>query len=194
MLRMIKKLAILFLTIGILFFILFYVIKVQDIILKKIYPLQYSEYVEKYAKENELDPLLVYAIIKAESNFEKNVVSSSNAIGLMQLLPDTAEEIAEQEGYDYIAKESLYNPEINIQTGTKYFANLLKTYDNCIPIALAAYNAGMGNVEKWIVSGIIKKDGSDIENIPFKETNHYVRKILRDYQIYQDLYRKGENT
>ena len=59
---------------------------------------------------------------------------------------------------------------------------------------MCAYNAGMGNVEKWIESGIIKKDGSDIENIPFKETNHYVRKILRDYQIYQDLYRKGENT
>lgn len=106
----------------------------------------------------------------------------------MQLLPETAEEIANQQGYDYIAKESLYNPEINIQIGTKYFTNLMKMYKNCIPVALAAYNAGIGNVEKWIQNGTIKKDGSDIENIPFKETNNYVRKILRDYEIYKKLY------
>lgn len=183
-----KKLIMILLILGILFFILFYVIKIQDIILKKIYPLKYSEYIEKYANENEVDPLLIYSIIKAESNFEKNVVSSSNAIGLMQLLPETAEEIANQQGYDYIAKESLYNPEINIQIGTKYFTNLMKMYKNCIPVALAAYNAGIGNVEKWIQNGTIKKDGSDIENIPFKETNNYVRKILRDYEIYKKLY------
>ncbi len=64
---------------------------------------------------------------------------------------------------------------------------LLEKYNN-YPVALAAYNAGIGNVDEWIQKGIIKKDGSDIENIPYKETNNYVRKIVRDYRIYQDLY------
>lgn len=65
---------------------------------------------------------------------------------------------------------------------------LLEKYDDNYLIALAAYNAGIGNVDEWIRKGIIKKDGSDIENIPYKETNNYVRKIVRDYKIYQELY------
>ena len=65
---------------------------------------------------------------------------------------------------------------------------LLARYDNNIAIALAAYNAGIGTVDEWIEKGIINKNGSDIENIPYKETNNYVRKILRDYKIYKELY------
>lgn len=64
---------------------------------------------------------------------------------------------------------------------------MLEKYNN-YPVALAAYNAGIGNVDEWIKKGIIKKDGSDIENIPYKETNNYVRKIIRDYRIYRELY------
>ncbi len=156
--------------------------------LKVIYPLKYTEYVEKYAKENNLDEMLVYAIIKAESNFEPNITSSSGAMGLMQIMEETAKEIAEELEYSYDTKEVLYQPETNIMLGTKYFSNLLEIYKNNINIALAAYNAGIGNVDKWIKNGIIQADGSDIENIPFKETNNYVRKILRDYRIYKELY------
>ena len=72
--------------------------------------------------------------------------------------------------------------------GTTYFAQLLKNYDGNINLSLAAYNAGIGNVTNWIENGIIQADGSDIENIPFKETNNYVRKILRDDRIYRKLY------
>ena len=76
----------------------------------------------------------------------------------------------------------------NINIGTKYLSTLLERYQN-EEVALAAYNAGIGTVDNWIEKGIIKKDGSDIENIPYKDTNNYVRKILRDYKIYTDLYK-----
>lgn len=156
--------------------------------LELFYPLKYSKLVERYSEENNLDKMLVYAIIKAESNFEPSITSHSGAMGLMQIMNDTAKEIAEELEYDFATKEVLYQPEVNIMIGTKYFANLLQIYNNNINIALAAYNAGIGNVNKWIKEGIIKEDGSDIENIPFKETNNYVRKILRDYKIYKSLY------
>ncbi len=153
-----------------------------------MYPTKYSEYVEKYSEENNLDKYLVYAIIKAESNFEPNVKSNADARGLMQLMEETAVERSnaiegtEVEAYD------LYDPETNIKLGTSYFAYLMGLYDNNIVLAIIAYNAGLGNVEKWIKDGVIKADGSDIENIPYKETENYVRKILRDYQMYLKLY------
>ena len=77
--------------------------------------------------------------------------------------------------------------DININLGTKYVSILLERYQN-IALALTAYNAGIGTVDTWIEKGVIREDGGDIENIPYKETNNYVRKILRDYKIYQELY------
>ncbi len=185
------KIIIILIILVLILTLLFGVFKVQDIILKKIYPTKYSEYVYKYAEEYSVDPILVFAIIKAESNFNPNVVSSSNAIGLMQLMDTTAEEIARKLSINFMNGTSLYNPELNIQLGTKYFSNLMKEYDNNYLLALTAYNAGIGNVKKWIEQGIIQPDGSDIENIPFKETNNYVRKIVRDYNIYKELYKEN---
>lgn len=186
--KKLKKALTIFIILLIVCTLLFGVFKIQNVILKKIYPTKYSEYVYKYAEEYEVDPILVFAIIKAESNFNPNVVSSSNAIGLMQLMDATAEEIAGKLDINFMKKASLYNPELNIQLGTKYFSDLMKQYNDNYLLALTAYNAGIGNVQKWIEQGIIKEDGSDIENIPFKETNNYVRKIVRDYKIYKDLY------
>ena len=166
------------------------IIKVQNIFLKMLYPLEYSEYVYKYSNENDLDTLLSFAIIKAESNFDEKAVSTSQAMGLMQLLEKTAEEIAvEDMDMQNFKKDDLYNPETNIKIGLKYFSKLLKEYNYNHNLALAAYNAGTGNVKKWIEQGIIKNDGTDIENIPFKETNNYVRKINRNYKIYKELYK-----
>ena len=176
---------------GIILFLIILVLlilKPQNWFLKKIYKLEYSEYVYKYSEENNLDPFLVFSIIKAESNFERNINSSSGAIGLMQLMESTAVEMANEIGEEVVVKEALYNPQINIKIGTSYYAYLVKRYDGNKELALAAYNAGMGNVDSWIKNEIIKEDGSDLENIPFKETNNYVRKIIRDYKIYQNLY------
>ncbi len=185
--KFIKRMIIIIFLLAIIF-VLFRIVRIQDIILKGIYPTTYSEYVEKYCIENDLDKYMVYSIIKAESNFNPNVKSQSDAIGLMQLLEETANERANIIEDNNVTEEDLYDPETNIKLGTSYYAYLLKHYNGNNVLALTAYNAGMGNVDTWIKTGVIKSDGSDIENIPYKETNNYVRKILRDYQIYLKLY------
>lgn len=181
------KFIITLLILASIIFILFKVIKIDDIIMKKLYPLKYSEYVEKYAKEYNIDKYMVYAIIKAESNFNEKAKSSSDAIGLMQIMETTAIETARKMNLE-VTEEDLFKPDLNINIGLKYFTYLLNQYDNNYPLAIIAYNAGMGNVDAWIKDGTIKEDGTDIENVPFKETNNYVRKILRDYEIYKELY------
>ena len=154
----------------------------------KIYKLDYSEYVEKYANEYDVDKYLIYAIIKAESNFDEDAVSNKGAKGLMQLMYSTAEEIAEKLAID-LNEENILEPDINIHLGTNYISMLTQKYEN-INLALAAYNAGNGNVDSWIEDGTLKEDGTNIENVPFTETNNYVRKILRDYELYKDIYDK----
>lgn len=188
-----KRYFVVFIIILCVVAILFGVFRIQDMVLKMIYPQKYAELVNQYAEENDLDPLLVFAIIKAESNFDEDVVSNSGAVGLMQLMESTAQEMADDLAIEIPTKEALFDPELNIQIGTYYFAYLLGIYEGNIYLALTAYNAGIGNVNTWIEEGTIREDGSDIENIPYKETNNYVRKIVRDYRIYQDLYERGGN-
>lgn len=181
-----KKTILIVVLIILLILITLKAINIENIVLKNIYIKQYEECIYKCSEECEIDPLLVLAIIRVESNFKKDSVSLSQAKGLMQLMDSTADELATKlnmnEDYD------IFNAETNIELGTTYMSNLLTYYNNNIYLALAAYNAGIGNVNKWIEKGTIKKDGSDIENIPFKETRNYVRKVLRDYRIYTQLY------
>lgn len=186
--KLIKRMMIFIILLAVIF-VLFKLVRVQDIVLKNIYPITYQEYVEKYAEQNEIDKYMVYAIIKVESNFKPEVKSQSKAIGLMQLLEETAIEMSNSIENQTVTEEELYEPETNIKLGTSYYAYLLKHYKGNNILALTAYNAGMGNVDTWIKTGVIQSDGSDIENIPYKETNNYVRKILRDYQIYLRLYK-----
>ena len=186
-LKRLLKFLIALIILASIIFILFKVIKIDNIVMKKIYPLKYSEYVEKYAEEYNMDKYMVYAIIKAESNFDENAKSASNAIGLMQIMETTAIETANKMGLK-VTEKDLFEPELNINIGLKYFTYLLNQYNNNYQLAIIAYNAGIGNVDNWIKNGIIKEDGTDIENVPFKETNNYVRKILRDYKIYKELY------
>lgn len=163
----------------------------KDYYIQFLYPRKYSEYVPKYAKEYGLDEELIYAVIKAESNFNANAKSSKNAIGLMQLMKSTAKDIVEKIDNLNISddelEEKLQEPDININLGAKYLSILIEKYQN-IELSITAYNAGIGTVDNWIEKGILKSDGSDIENIPYKETNNYVRKILRDYKIYKNYY------
>lgn len=183
-----KKIKVIIITIiVILLTIVFRFTGLYNIILKQFYPMKYSEYVEKYSKEYNVDSLLMYSIIKAESNFNETANSSSNAKGLMQLMSPTAKEIAQNLELEY-EEADIYEPEKNIMFGIKYYSELLQTYNGNMLLALAAYNAGIGNVNSWIETGIIKQDGSNIENIPFKETNMYVRKIINNYRMYKKLY------
>ena len=157
----------------------------NKLMIKKLYKKDYSEYVSKYAEEYEVDENLIYALIKAESNFNEKAVSHQNAKGLMQLMQSTAQDLANRSQIK-LTKDNILDPDININLGTQYIASLLNKYDS-IEVALAAYNAGSGNVDRWIKNGTIKSDGSDIENVPYKETNTYVRKIMRDYKIYNEI-------
>ncbi len=182
-----KKKLIILMIIVIVFIIA--IIDIPTKIQKLIYKKEYSEYVEKYAESYNVDENLVYAVIKAESNFNSDAKSNKDAIGLMQLVESTAKDVSKKVDIqltDDELKEKLLEPEININLGTKYLSILIDRYQN-IEVAITAYNAGIGTVDNWIEKGVIKVDGSDIENIPYKETNNYVRKILRDYKIYTNL-------
>ncbi len=106
--------------------ILIKVVNIQDIIMKKVYPKEYSEYVYTYAEENDIDPLLIFAVIKAESNFDSEVISHSNAMGLMQILERTAREVVINEIEEEFSKDMLFNPEENIKIGTKYFSRIIR--------------------------------------------------------------------
>ena len=156
---------------------------------KLIYKKDYEEYVQKYAQEYNVDEYLIYALIKAESNFNSKAKSSKDAIGLMQLMESTAQDVCKKTDLQISSdelSEKLLEPDININIGTKYLSILIQKYGN-IEIAITAYNAGIGTVDTWIEKGIINADGSNVENIPYKENNNYVRKILRDYKIYTNL-------
>ena len=162
----------------------------KDKLLKMLYPKTYSEIISVYAEEYDVEENLIYALIKAESNFESQAVSNRDAIGLMQIVEETAVDVAKKNNIEINTEnieEEILDIDNNINIGTKYLSTLLTQYGN-IEVALAAYNAGIGTVNNWIEKQVIKADGSDIENIPYKETNNYVRKILRDYRIYNELY------
>ncbi len=162
----------------------------KDKILKIIYPKTYKEIVSVYAERYQVDENLIFAVIKAESNFKQDAFSHRNAIGLMQIMENTAKDVAKKYSIQIDESntiEEIANVQNNINIGTKYLQVLIEKYKNK-ELALAAYNAGTGTVDTWIEKGIIKNDGSDIENIPYKETNNYVRKILRNYKVYEELY------
>ena len=183
-----KKLIIVF---AVLILIIGFVYIFRNNILRIIYPKTYKEAVTIYEEKYNIEENLVFALIKAESNFNKEAISNSNAIGLMQLMEETAKDVAKKNNIELDienTKEELFNIYKNIEIGMCYLSTLMKKYNN-EGVALAAYNAGIGTVDAWIETGVIKADGSDIENIPYKETNNYVRKILRDYKIYEDLYK-----
>lgn len=185
----ITKKQIIIVAIILIFCILIAFLNIPIRIQKIIYKKDYEEYVQKYSQQYNVDENLVYALIKAESNFNANAQSSKGAIGLMQLMETTAQDVCKRMDLNISnneLKEKILEPEININIGTKYLSILIQQYGN-VEIAITAYNAGIGTVDNWIEKDIIKADGSNVEKIPYKETNNYVRKILRDYKIYTNL-------
>ena len=142
------------------------------------YPLRYQAIVRGHARNYRLDPALLAGVIYQESKFRAHARSSSGAIGLMQLLPDTAKGIAIHTGGSRFQVSDLDNPEINVRYGSWYLRHLLDRYHD-VRTALAAYHAGQGNVDEW------RRDGGGIR---FPETRHYVEKVLDAQQVYADVY------
>ena len=155
------------------------------------YPKKYSVYVEKYAKEYNLDENLVYSIIKAESKFKKDALSRRGAKGLMQIADITKDwAIEELELNDDI---DIYDPETNIRVGCWYLNTLYKEFGKT-DLVIAAYNGGSGNVNKWLEDEEYSKDGENLHAIPFSETDKYLNKVKNNYKQYNMLYsEEGRN-
>jgi soluble lytic murein transglycosylase len=149
-----------------------------DLYLRARYPLEYAHIISGHAQNHGLDPALVAAVVYAESRFDPNATSAAGAIGLMQLLPDTAEGIALRTGGDRFVVADLRDPEINVRYGSWYLEHLREKYGS-MRLVLAAYHAGQGNVDHWRAEAL---------GIPFTETREYVREVLRLREVYADAY------
>lgn len=176
------------LLVSIIFGILFEVI--SGIVEKRRYPKTYSDIVEKYSDAYGVPESIIYSVIKAESNFDKNAVSSADppALGLMQLQEETYEWIS-----SYLLKEEalspfdIYDPDTNIKHGTRYLAYLYGRFENW-DTAFAAYNAGPTKVSNWLKDSEYSDDGKTLKYIPYKETRNYVEKVNDFRDTYERLY------
>ena len=142
------------------------------------YPLRYESIVRAHARNYDLPPALLAAVIYTESKFDADARSDAGAVGLMQLLPETARGIAVRTGGNGFVDSDLVDPELNVRYGSWYLRHLLDRYHD-VRIALAAYHAGQGNVDEWL------RDGGGIR---FPETRHYVEKVLDARSVYADVY------
>ena len=157
-----------------------------------VYPLEYKDEVLEYSQKYNLDPYLVFAVINAESGFDKHATSSKNARGLMQITESTAKEVNEiTNSVDSLDEENIYNEDINIELGCQYLASLISRYNGNYYLAICSYNAGIGNVDKWISQGQITEElnTTNIE-LPFKETTRYLKKVIHNYKMYKVIYPK----
>ncbi len=157
-------------------------------LLKVVYPFPYQDVISEEAINNDLDPYLIAAIIYVESGFDSQATSRKNAKGLMQIMPRTGFWIAEELGYDDFEREDLYNPQLNIKFGAWYLDQMGKAFNYHLPVMIAAYNGGQGNISEWIVDERWDGGEKNIEDIPFPETRQYVRKVMRTYRIYKYIY------
>ena len=150
-----------------------------------IYPKKYSVYVTKYSKEYNLDENLVYSIIKTESKFNEKAHSRAGAKGLMQIADVTKDWAIER--LDLDKDIDIYDPETNIKIGCWFLNTLYKEFGKT-DLVIAAYNGGTGNVKKWLMDENYSKDGENLHEIPFSETNGYVTKVKKNYEQYKKLY------
>lgn len=149
-----------------------------------------------------VDYSLINAIVRQESMFSPSVTSSAGAMGLMQIMPSTARHIRQQQGKKVLPRSYVFNPKINIKLGQYYIGYLLEEFNGNLIYSICAYNAGPGNVKKWIARGNAKGGPVEfIESIPFPETKNYVKKVMSNYWVYRNkfgqslytLYQTAEN-
>lgn len=156
--------------------------------IKWFYPTPYEDLVIKYAYLYKVDPYLVFAIMRVESQFNPEAVSGRGAVGLMQLMPETARWAACQLGIKDYAVQRLFEPEINIQLGCWYLSDLCREFQGRLPLVMAAYNAGRGNVRDWLLKEVWDGSLEELDRIPFLETKRHVKKVVNDYEAYRTIY------
>src|SRR5690606_3685056 len=158
---------------------------------KWMYPVKYEGIIVEMSDKYEVDPHLIAAIIRVESNFQTGRESHKGAVGLMQLMPTTAEWIIELTDMDkFTVQELKFNPESNIELGVWYIKHLLDRFDGDLIKSVAAYNAGPGNVIRWLEEGTWDGSYESADQIPFGETRKYVQKVIYYYNKYKELYPK----
>lgn len=177
-----KKKLILILFITVVLGIALYTEK--DEILKYFFPKKYSEYVGYYSNTYNLNENLVYSVIKAESKFKTDAVSRRGAKGLMQIGDSTRYWAVEELD---LQNDDIFDPQNNIRIGCWYLNKLYKEFGD-IDLVIAAYNAGSGNVKKWLSDEEYSLDAKTLNNIPFKETSAYLKKVKSYYEMYNKLY------
>lgn len=151
---------------------------------KVFYPLRYKDEIVKYSTKYGLDENLIFSIVKCESSFNENAISSKNAMGLMQITQPTADYIAQKlsvKNYD------LFDIDTNLNFGCYYLSYLYKKFKN-IDTVIVAYNAGEGNVSNWLKNENYSKDGISLNKIPFPETRSYLEEIKKTLAKYKKLY------
>ncbi len=156
----------------------------EEYIEKIMHPIKHSEHVEKYSEEYCVPEEIIYAVIKCESSFETDAKSSEGALGLMQMMPATFEDLCRRLGEEY-NEDLLYSPEISIKYGTYYLSYLYSRY-GVWETVFAAYNAGYGRVDGWLDNPDIGMDGR-LHNIPFEETKKYVERVSDARKVYSKL-------
>jgi soluble lytic murein transglycosylase len=152
-----------------------------------LFPKPYWTDLKKFSSQNALDPYLVASLIRQESEFNPAAVSRANAVGLMQLLPKVGSAVAREEKLKHFSSSQLFTPEVNLQLGTRYFREMVDKF-GAFEYALAAYNAGSNRVDDWQGQGKYRDPQEFVESIPFTETREYVQAILRNANVYRQLY------
>ncbi len=156
--------------------------------LKKAYPIEYEDIVTQETAKYEIEPSLVYAVIRSESSFRPQAKSTAGAMGLMQLTPETFQwlqtKVNPGEPMDDTA---LNDPKVNIRYGV-YLLSLLRSQYDDETVVPCAYNAGMGNVNKWLKNVETSPDGETLSSIPIEETRNYVDRVLKSKEMYEKLY------
>lgn len=154
---------------------------------RQLYPMEYTELICRNAREQGLEPAYVAAVILAESSYNPQAVSSVNAQGLMQIMPDTGAWIAGKFDETYV-EGCLFDPETNIRYGCWYLGYLLRRYDGDKRCSTAAYHSGQGTVDGWLRDPEYSADGKTLNIIGGPRANTYVGRVLEFYEKYAELY------
>jgi soluble lytic murein transglycosylase len=157
---------------------------------KFAFPLPYRAELERFAKQNGLDPFLVAALIRQESEFNPKAVSRTGARGLAQIQPTTGRELSRRLKLTSYSSAALFQPHLNLQLGTYYLKSLLTQVGGREDAALAAYDAGLTHARAWLSWGDFREPAEFIETIPFTETHSYVQGVLRNAELYRRLYQE----
>jgi soluble lytic murein transglycosylase len=147
------------------------------------YPPAYWDVVEDAARTNDIDPLLILSIMREESRFAPEARSVAGALGLLQLMPQTASRMSARAHVSLKHSDDLYDIRTNVFIGTYYLKSLINHFDS-VPLAIAAYNAGEEAVKDWLTAGRYKSADEFIEDIPYDETRNYVKKVITSYFEY----------